>query len=360
MAIESFPLSVSRAATLAALWLGLSAAPTAWAQAPAVPTLLVQPAAAAAGFELDGVAQAVRQATVSAQVGGNVTSLLVKAGDAVRAGQALARTDDRAAAAGLQQGDAGLTQAEALLRNARLSLERTRDLRARGFISQAALDSAETQFQAAQAGVQQAQGARSQAALARGFATLVAPFDGVVEATHLDVGDLASPGTPVLSLYAPGALRAVVQVPATRATLARQARAVQVQLPDGRWVTPQRRTELPHTDPVAQTVEWRLDLPADAAAGLAPGRNLRVRFEGAAPAAAAVPAALSVPTAAVLRRGELTAVYVAQGPQFVLRAVRLGTQAGGSVDVLAGLKAGERIASQAVAAGLAGAAPAVR
>jgi hypothetical protein len=81
-----------------------------------------------------------------------------------------------------------------------------------------------------------------------------------------------------------------------------------------------------------------------------------VRFDGA-PAATAVPAsnALAIPLSAVLTRGELTAVYVVQGERFVLRAVRLG--AGGD-RVLAGLGVGERIAVDAVRAGLADATPA--
>ena len=77
-----------------------------------------------------------------------------------------------------------MAQAEAETRNARLSAERSRDLRAQGFLSQAALDQAETQFKAAQAGLQQAQAGRNQATLVRGFASITAPFDGVVLDTH--------------------------------------------------------------------------------------------------------------------------------------------------------------------------------
>ncbi|OYT89935.1 MAG: efflux transporter periplasmic adaptor subunit [Burkholderiales bacterium PBB6] len=322
-----------------------------------VPVLVVKQRGTAAGVSLDGAVQARRQATVAAQVGGNVLALLVKAGDRVKAGQPLARLDDRDANAGLQRTDAGVAQAEAELRNARLAAERQRELRSKGFVSQAAVDTAETQLKAAQAGLAQASGARSQAALARGFATLVAPFDGVVLATHLDAGDLASPGRPVLTLYAPGALRAVVQVPASQAAQARAARQVQVQLPDGQWVTPTAVQALPVTDPISQTVEWRLDLAA-ATDTLSPGQSLRVRFDDPAPDAATSTAPLTVPQAAVLRRGELDAVYVQREQRFVLRAVRLGRQQGTDrVEVLAGLKPGERIATDAVRAGLAGALP---
>jgi hypothetical protein len=153
-------------------------------------------------------------------------------------------------------------------------------------------------------------------------------------------------------------LRAVAQVPASRAALAGAATQVEVQLPDGRWVTPATRQALASTDAVSQTVEWRLELAPAQGAGLQPGQNVRVRFAGAAAGGGAAEAArrLVLPASAVLRRGELTAVYAAQGGQFVLKAVRLGADRGAAgVEVLAGLKAGERVALDPVKAGLTGA-----
>ena len=318
--------------------------------------------AAGSSLSIEGHVEPVRQATLSAQLGGNVLALLVKAGDRVRAGQTIARIDERDAAAGVLRSEAGLAQAEAEARNARVAAERTRELRAQGFVSQAALDTAETQHKAALAGVQQAQAARSQATLARGFAAVTAPFDGIVLSTHLEAGDLASPGRPIATLYAPGALRATAQVPLSQAQGARRATRIEVELANGQRVQPAARTELASADPVSQTVEWRLDLPAAALPGLVPGQVARVHFSGAAAAVAADGAAagpLRVPAAAVLRRGELTAVYVAQGQGFQLRAVRLGADRGADgIEILAGLKAGEKVAANAVQAGLADARPA--
>lgn len=345
-------LALSAAALLAG-----AAAPA--LAAVSVPTVAVGSAARGAGFEAEGTLQALQQSTVGAQIAGNVLQLAVKAGDRVRAGQVLLRIDERDAQAALARTEAGLSQAEAEQRNAQTHVQRTRDLRAQGFISQAALDVAETQLKAAEAGVQQARAARTQAALARGFAAVAAPFDAVVLATHVEAGDLAAPGRPLVTLYAPGRVRAVVNVAASRSAAARAATATEVQLPDGRWVAPAARTELPGTDALSQTVEWRLDLaPADGA-GLLPGQSVRVRFAGAATAGPAA-GRLTVPAAAVLRRGELTAVYAAQDGRFVLKAVRLGAAVGDGVEVLAGLKAGERVALDPVRAGLAGAAPAAQ
>lgn len=341
---------------LAAL-VACTAVGNAQAQTGTVPSVVVGSAVTGGGFELDGALQAIQQSTVAAQVPGNVLALSVKAGDRVRRGQSLARIDERDVQAAFARTDAGVAQADAELRNARVNAERTRDLRAQGFVSQAALDTADTQLKAAQAGLRQAEAARSQAALARGFATVVAPFEGVVLATHLDAGDLAAPGRAIATVYAPGALRATLQVPLSQAGAWRKAQRVEIELPGGQRVQPLRRTELQGADPVSQTVEWRFDLEPAAVAALLPGQVVRAWASGA-PVADASPR-LRLPASAVLRRGELTAVYVAQDRGFVLRAVRLGADRGSEgVEVLAGLKPGEKVAAQALAAGMSGAVPA--
>ncbi len=322
-----------------------------------VATVAVRPQAVPTGFELDGVIEPVKQSTVAAQTGGRIASLLVKAGDKVRAGQLLATIDDRETQTGLERSQAQVHQAEAELRNARANAERVRDLQKQGFVSRAALDTAETQLQAAQAGRSQADAGSRQSALAQGYTKVTAPYDGWVQQTLSQAGDLAVPGKPILMLYAPLPLRAVVQVPASRNALAQSASRVEVQAADGNaWVAPVARSVVPVADPVSQTSEWRLELPATAAAGApawVPGQQTRVRFVGGQAQRVVVPAA------AILRRGELTAVYVAGAQGFVLKAVRLGADHGAAgVEVLAGLGADDRVALDPIRAGLSGARPA--
>ena len=352
-----------------------------------VATTTVLRGAAAAAISLEGTLQPVKQSTVAAQVGGNVLALLVKAGDTVRAGQPLARLDPREPQAGVARADAALAQAQAGLTQAQQNSDRTRELRAQNFISQAALDLALTQLAAAQAGLAQATAERRQATLVSGHAEVSAPFAGVVLTTHVEVGDLAVAGRPLVTLYEPGTLRAVVQVPASRAALAQGAREVSIELPDGRFVNPAQRQVLPSTDPVSQTVEWRLPLSRADSASARPGQSVRVTFR--APAAAqsgvqtgvqsgvqssaqsaaqsgaqsgaqssAPKGTLSAPASAVLRRGELTAVYVLDHGQFALRPVRSGAAFGDRVELLAGVQEGQTIAVDAVRAGLQGARPA--
>jgi RND family efflux transporter MFP subunit len=323
------------------------------AQAPAatVPTATVQAGATGSSYVLDGVVEATRQSTVAAQASGRIVAFNVKAGDKVYAGQVLARIDDRDAQVGAQHAQAQVNQADAELRNAQAQMERTRNLQAQGFVSRAALDTADAQYQSAQAQRAQAGAIVRQSALAQGYTRVSAPLDGWVLQTFVQAGDLAVPGTPLLQLYAPQPLRAVVQVPASRNLAVRQARQTAVLVDAGgtlQSITPLNRLELPGSDPVSQTSEWRMDLPARASAALVPGQQLRVRFAlDTAPTAAR----LQVPTAAVVRRGELNAVYVASGASFALRAVRLGQALGAdSVEVLAGLRAGEVVATDTLRA----------
>jgi RND family efflux transporter MFP subunit len=342
---------------LPAFWVSCAFATALATAAVAVPTVQVQRAAVPAGFELEGTLQAVKQSTLAAQAQGNLLTIAVKAGDRVKAGQVLARMDARDTQAGVMRAEAAVAQAQAERDQATVVARRQRDLRAQGFVSQAVVDQAENQLKAVQAALGQAQAVRTQAGLAQGHTTLVAPFDGVVLATHAQAGELATPGRPIATVYAPGAMRAVVQVPQTRQALARAA-SPSVTLPDGKQVTPQGVQALAGVDAVAQTVEWRLELPPGET-GL-PGQSVWVQFpgagQGATPAAAAT--ALRLPESAVLRRGELEAVYVVRDQRFVLRHVRTGASAGSNVEVLAGLQAGERVALDAIKAGLSGAVPA--
>lgn len=332
------------------------------ASGPQVPVMTLGAQSVGATLTLDGSLQAVRQSVLSAQASGRIATLAVKAGDRVKAGQVLAVIDDRATQAGVAQAQAGVAQAQANLANAKAAYERTKELRAQGFVAQAALDSALAQYRAAEAGGAAARAGQTQASVAQGFTRLTAPWDGWVLATHAEAGALAMPGAPLLTVYAPQPIRAVVHVPASQQPLASQAQRVEVQLPGtDRWVSPASQSTVPAADPVSQTVEWRLNLGEADGAGQVPGRQVKVRFVGST--AQAAPQRLVVPATALLRRGELTGVYVVtakgegQAEGFALRAVRTGATHGDGVEVHAGLKAGDRVALDPVRAGLARARP---
>lgn len=350
-AIISTPLCprlLSRAAGLCLLAVGASLG---WAQS-GVPTTIVKPSSSSSAYELDGVIQAVKQSTVSAQSAGRLDSFVVKAGDKVRAGQLLASIDGREAQVGAQHARAQSQQAEAELRNAQAQLERTRELQTMGFVSKAALDTADAQYRSSLAQRDQANASTRQSEIVQGYTRVTSPLDGWVLQTFAQAGDLAAPGTPLLVIYAPQPLRTVIQVPASRNLALRQAKQTTVLIENAmgatQSITPLNRLEVPSSDPVSQTTEWRMDLATKESAALLPGQQVRVRF--ALPGTSIAPRLL-VPATAVVQRGELSAVYVATTHHFTLRAVRLGRDLGAQgIEVLAGLRAGEVIATDPVRA----------
>lgn len=319
--------------------------------AAAVPTVKIQPQQRAGTHVSEATIEAVRQATVAAQVQGRVLEARVDAGARVRQGDVLLRIDTREADQAVAAAAANVAAAQARLVDARAALERTRSLRARNFISAAALDQAQAAFDAAKAQHAAAEAGRAQADASRGFATVTSPLTGVVAQRLTEPGEMAQPGRPLMIVYEPGALRAVADVPQQQIAAlgaGRDALRARVEFPEsGRWLDAASVTVLPAADPRTHTARVRVALPADAA-GVVPGMAARVHFlVGSAPR-------LTVPAAAILRRGEVTGVYVANGQGgFVLRQLRVGsTLDDASVEVLAGLSGGETVALDPVRAGL--------
>jgi membrane fusion protein, multidrug efflux system len=322
------------------------------APAGAAPLQTVTVAAAAADqtYQAEGVVEAVRQSTIAAQVPARVIEMRVRAGDAVKAGQVLVRLDPRTAADQLASSQAQVAAAQAQLEAARKDFDRNRRLFEKQYISQAAMEQAETQFKAAQA---QAKATTAQAGVATtqsSFTTLVAPFSGIVASVSVEVGDMASPGLPVLTIYDPTELRVVAQLPESYAQNLAGNRPIRIALPGTtdvpRYIEATRMVLLPTADPTTHTRQVRLTLPANAP-GLAPGMFARAAF----PLTRVESARITVPASSLVRRPEFSAVYVidANG-RAQLRQVRLGRESGGAVEVLAGLQSGDRIAADPVAA----------
>ncbi|MFM8918721.1 MAG: efflux RND transporter periplasmic adaptor subunit [Limnohabitans sp.] len=300
--------------------------------------------------DIDGVVEAVMQSTLSSQIAGRVLSLNVKAGDRVKAGQVLATIDDRETQTGVLRSQAQLQQSDAELRQLQIALKRTQDLKAQGFVSAAALDLAEAQYKAAQAGRDSAGATTQQAKVAQSFSKITAPYDAWVLETSAQAGDLALPGKPLMTVYAPQPLRVVMQWPASEKNSLPKLQDIQIQM-GTETVKPVAMQVMPNADGVSQTIGIKLDLPRTGVAlQAAPGMQVRVRTAGIALAKGLVPAS------AILRRGEITAVYVAQGNGFAMKLVRLGADHGSAgVEIWAGLKEGELIAVDAIQAGMKGA-----
>ncbi|MDP3707995.1 MAG: efflux RND transporter periplasmic adaptor subunit [Polaromonas sp.] len=295
----------------------------------------------------EGVVEAVRQSTLAAQIAGQLVELRVQVGDSVKAGQVLARIDPRAAEQVVSGSQSQLAEAQAGLTNALRAYERSKQLFAQNFISKAGLDQAELDYKAAQARVGALQANAGQASTAKTFTTITAPYAGVVAATLVEVGDMATPGRPLVTVFDPASMRVVATLSQSSLRAVKLQMPVQIDLPTlNRSLTARQVTLVPLADSRTHTAKLRLELGD--ATGLLPGQFARAYF------ATGVARKLVIPDRAVLRRSEVTAVYVqSEGGQAQLRQIRLGdASVGGFAEVLSGLREGERIALDPVKAGL--------
>ncbi len=325
---------------IAALWAGVVLAQP-------LETATVEHRAVDLSYPAEAVIEAVRQATVAAQVQGRVVAVLHDAGDRVAKGELLMRIDPREAAQALAGSQAQVAQAQAAATNARASYERTRQLVEQKFVSPAALDQALAAHRGAEATLQAALAARGQAGAAQSFTAITAPIAGVVAARHAELGEMATPGKALISVFDPRELRVIASVPqAERVAVAASRRAVVELAESGRRIAATRIEAMPTVDPRSHSLQLRLYLPPEAT-GVVPGMFARVHF------VVGRVERLLIPASAVLRRGELTAAYVVTHGAVTLRQLRLGQYAqGGYIEILAGISAGEQVALDPVQATL--------
>jgi RND family efflux transporter MFP subunit len=337
---------------IAAVLAGLFGSAVGTATAGELATAVVQSPGSGDSASVDGVVEAVRQTVVSAQVPGAVIAIEVKVGDVVKAGQVLARIDARAAEQNVAASDAQVQSARATLEVATKEFDRQKQLFEKNYTSQAALERADAQFKATRAQVS-AQLAQAGAARAQsGFFVVKAPYGGVVSEVPIALGDMAMPGRPLLTIYDPAVLRVTAAVSQTDIARLASGTPIKIQFPglpaDRQWVSPARVTLLPTADPGTHTAQIRLDLPP-VAEQVTPGTFARVWL----PLQGGTTPRLYVPAKAIVRRAEMTGVYVLDpNGRPVLRQVRLGRAVDDNVEILSGVTTGERVAVDPQAAAL--------
>ena len=248
------------------VWL-LAAMP--WTVRAELASMVVQRGGAQAEYVAEGAVEAVRASVLAAQTTGRITALSITAGERVVAGQVLARIDERIAAD-------QLAASRAQLDAARNEYERSKNLFEKQYISKAAMDRAEAQYKALRA---QAASTATQTQLH----TIIAPYAGVIASVDIELGDMALPGKTLLTMYAPEALRVIVQVPEGVASNLLVDKAANLEIPALQREFAAAAIELlPTRDATAHTCAVRLPLPKTMCAVFRPD-NLRARICRRAP-----------------------------------------------------------------------------
>ncbi|MDH3712900.1 MAG: efflux RND transporter periplasmic adaptor subunit [Gammaproteobacteria bacterium] len=311
-------------------------------------TIAVQAEGVPRETAFDGTIEAVNQATVAAQTSGRVVELPFDVGDYVEQNQIIARLTSSEQSARVAAAEGSLAEAEARLAEAQLAYQRTRDVYDKKLVAKAQFDTAAANLDSARARVEAAQAALREAREGLGYTVVHAPYAGIVAARHVQLGETVTPGKILMTGMSLEHLRVVVEIPQQNIGPLREHRKARIILPDGRSLTAGNLRIPPGAEPATHTFRVLVPLP-EGDHGVFPGTLVKVAF------VSGEDKHLLIPAAALVRRGEVTGVYIVdQAGSVSLRYLRTATPDPlGRVPVLAGVVAGERVATDIIAAGVA-------
>ena len=335
---------------------------------------------------LDGQIEAVNKSTVSAQTGGVISKLNYDIGDYVEKGKLIARITSENQKSGLQQArasvneakasisrsEASIAQANAATREAtanynvaRAEFNRVQGLYKKRILTKSVYDKAEAAMKstlarvssakanltatkagrsAAKSSLQSARAGFAKAGEQLGYTEVVAPYSGIVIERHVELGELVSAGTQIMTGISLKELRVVADIPQRMIQGVRKYKSARVFVDSFDSSTPlsvptSNLTFFPYADSSTNAFKVRASL-GSAIEGLFPGVFVKISFE------VGKQKNLVIPHEAVAYRSEVTAVYVLnQDGVPLLRQIRLGKQTDDDkVIILSGLDAGETIA----------------
>jgi RND family efflux transporter MFP subunit len=283
-------------------------------------------------FDASGVAEPIQRATLSTKLMGTITSVLVKEGDVVGAGQILARIDARDLAAKDAQVAASLAEAQAVRRDAETQAGRMRALYVDSAATRVQLDAAETGLARADATVRTAHAAADELHAVSAYATIRAPFAGTVTRRFVDPGAFATPGSPIMVLEDATRLRVRANVvPALARGIARAQRM---------------EVTLEGTNASA-VVEGVVPVSGNLHAVNVIVANRDGVFLAGSAATLSIPSgshrALLIPIGALHREGDLTGVMLRTTTGDAIRWVRVTRLFGDFAEIGSGLVAGDQV-----------------
>jgi RND family efflux transporter MFP subunit len=293
----------------------------------------------------DGSVEAVNEATVSAQTSGRVTEILADVNDFVEAGTVIVRLTDKEQRSALKSAEAGLQEARARASEAAADFARIQEMFKNETVSRARMDQARANHESARAREASAQAGVVAAREQLDYTVVRAPYAGIVSRRHVEAGESVAPGQPLMTGLSLQQLRVNVDVPQSMVDAIRQIGKATVHYGEID-IAADSITFFPVADAASNTFRVRVTLPRTDVV-LYPGMFVKVGF------VVGETHRLLIPAQALLRRSELTAVYVVDGKGGIaLRQVRAGRAYGDRIEILAGLEENESVALDTVQAGI--------
>jgi RND family efflux transporter MFP subunit len=286
--------------------------------------------------EAVGTVKAEQIAAVTSRVVANIVEMRVSAGQRVTNGEALVVLDDRDLRHRVEQAQDAVRSAEATLAQAQSDYKRDKPLFDQQVITTYDFEHTQTNLKTAEANSDRLQQAVREAEVNLSYAVIRSPFTGVVVDKLANLGDLAAPGQPLLTMYEQGRLWLEANVPEDLMDHVRLNEVLPFRIDaTGREMRGRVVEIVPSSDPSSRTVVVRVHLSEtkDILPGMFGRLLLPMKPE----------AVLAVPASALIRAGQLTMVDVVSEGRLQRRTVQLGRAIGSQFEVLSGLAAGETV-----------------
>ena len=269
-----------------------------------------------------GTVRSKLQSVIEAKVSGQIEKMLVVPGQQVKTGETLVQLNVR-------EIQAKLDEALALQDQAQNDLKRYSMLVEKRAVTQQEFDAIQTRARVAKAAVTQAQTNLA-------YATITAPFDGVIMRKLTDVGDLASPGKPLVEMEDTKSLRLEADVPEAIVGRVEMGAKFSVRIE----ALPKELEGVvgeiaPAADPNSRTFVVKFDLPAEP--GLRAGQFGRVTIP------VSETPVLRVPASAVIERGQMELIFVVVDKRAHLRLVKTGKRIGDEIELVSGVDPSEQV-----------------
>ncbi|QPN31045.1 efflux RND transporter periplasmic adaptor subunit [Diaphorobacter sp. JS3051] len=278
---------------------------------------------------------------VASRVTGFIRQLDVREGQAVKRGELLVRIDAADIDAAIMQARAGVQAAREAWQDAQYDVNQNAQLVPAGAISADALRKSRVREETTRATLEQAQSALAAAQAQRNYVAITSPVDGVVVSVARRSGEMATPGAPLMTVESREVLLFKAFVPERSLAAIKSGDSIPVRidaLGDERFKG-RVRGVVPSGDGVTRRYEVDIVLPRDAR--LLPGMfgRLEILLDEKQ--------AVTVPRAALVRRGGLDGVFVVRDGVARFRWLRTGRELGDALEVTAGLSDGETILARA-------------